>query len=51
MRILSILILVAGIVGAILTQVGVLGVLSMNYWIIIAVVGAVLAYFFRQPGD
>lgn len=51
MRILSILVLVAGIAGAALTQFGIIGIMPMRNWIIVTVVGAVFAYFMRQPGD
>lgn len=51
MRLLALLVLIAGIVGAALRQLGIIGGMPVTNWAIVAVVGAVLVYFFRQPGD
>ncbi|MFP6582283.1 MAG: hypothetical protein VCD00_06975 [Candidatus Hydrogenedentota bacterium] len=51
MRIIAILTLLVGVIGGALTYLAVINVMPIQYFAVIAIVGAVLVIFTRRPGD
>lgn len=51
MKYIAIIVLLIGVIGGALTYLGTINVLPLNYFAVIAVIGAGLTIFTRRPGD